>query len=352
MSKWKIETLEDAYQERPPVRYIVTGLIEVPSVNIVYGSPSTLKSMLLLDMTLNIARGEPWLKNNEDIPCKMMMKAPVLWVDLDNGKRRTMDRIKAVGAHYGVPKEERFYYISMPVGGLNMARSESYTELGTTIESQKIKGGIVIIDNLGCVLGDTDENSHGMASIMSNFRTYAERYGIAFVIIHHQRKTNGKSKGRAGESLRGHSSIEAALDLALLVEREEDSNRINIKSTKTRGVDVRPFSAFFRFRSNESELEQAWFEGVDSNDIERRTEKLILKFLATGEKNKKQLEESCKGEDKKATPQQVGNALQRLMKSKQIGEKPGKRKEKLYFRKDGDQLELHYSHEIKPTGGG
>ena len=40
---WTLFTLDDAYQDRAPVEYIVEGLIPAASVSTVYGSPGTLK---------------------------------------------------------------------------------------------------------------------------------------------------------------------------------------------------------------------------------------------------------------------------------------------------------------------
>lgn len=104
-----------------------------------------------------------------------------------------------------------------------------------------------------------------MIVVMSNLRRLADVTGAAVIVIHHQRKSNG-FKGRAGDTLRGHSCIEAALDLALLVERDEQaSDRIKIKSTKTRNVDVMPFNAMFAYehKPNSYELAEARFFGIE-----------------------------------------------------------------------------------------
>ena len=72
------------------------------------------------------------------------------------------------------------------------------------------------------------------------------------------------SGARAGDALRGHSSIEASLDLALHVVREPDSSKVTIRSTKTRGVDVPQVQAEFNYSHvpGTHDLEQAWFSGV------------------------------------------------------------------------------------------
>jgi len=57
---------------------------------------------------------------------------------------------------------------------------------------------------------------------MAHFRQLVEDHSLALILIHHQRKATG-TEARAGDRIRGHSSIEAALDVALLVERHPDA---------------------------------------------------------------------------------------------------------------------------------
>jgi hypothetical protein len=56
--------------------------------------------------------------------------------------------------------------------------------------------------------------------------------------------------------------------LALLIEREEGSSQVTIKSTKTRDVDVIPFGAIFTYehREDSKELAQARFWGTPVKD--------------------------------------------------------------------------------------
>ncbi len=115
------------------------------------------------------------------------------------------------------PATTPLYYVSMPVPWLDASDPLQVDLLVARLD--KLAARLLVVDNLGTVLGEADENSAEMARVMSNFRRLAEHTGAAVVILHHQRKGNG-FKGRAGDTLRGHSSIEAALDLALLIQRE------------------------------------------------------------------------------------------------------------------------------------
>ena len=96
---WQARTLADAYTQRPPVEYAVTGLFALPSLNIIYGAPGSLKSFLAADMAVSIAAGLPWLPEAPWQPGAVAIptrQAPVMWLDFDNGRNRTDDRFEAL----------------------------------------------------------------------------------------------------------------------------------------------------------------------------------------------------------------------------------------------------------------
>jgi hypothetical protein len=263
-------TLVDAYQERPPVEHIAGNMFELPSLNIVYGSPGTLKSFLMADLAVCAAAGidwlapAPWQIGNIAQPIKTR-QCSVMWVDFDNGSRRTHDRIAALSRARNLPIDTPITYYSMPYPWLNATDKGSIGALSLRI--QVLGCEFVVIDNLGTVSGGVDENSSEMIQVMSSFRQLAEETGAAIILIHHQTK-NRISTGRAGDSLRGHSSIEGSLDMTLMVEREELSDTISIKGPKARGVDINPFSAVFSYEDDQfGELITAKFWGTASEDM-------------------------------------------------------------------------------------
>ena len=107
-----------------------------------------------------------------------------------------------------------------------------------------------------------------MSVVMSSLRKMAERAGAAVIVIHHQRKSNG-FKGRAGENLRGSSAIEAAVDLAIHIDREPQSNDIKCTSTKNRLAPVDPFAASLNYTHKKGTREFATlhFIGLDVAEI-------------------------------------------------------------------------------------
>ena len=314
---WQVFTLQDAYLERPPVEYVAQGLFALPSLNIVYGAPGTLKSFILADLAICASAGmdwlppAPWINGNQSrgYPTR---QCPTMWLDFDNGRRRTHDRFGALGRSRNLPADTPLYYYSMPSPWLNAGDKNSIGNLLLRMQDKDIQ--LVLVDNLGVVSGDADENSGDMVAVMSEFRQLAEETGAAVVLVHHQRKGTGYT-GRAGDSLRGHSSIEASLDLALLVEREELSDTVSIKATKVRGEDVLPFSAVFTYDPRPGgEMETAHFYGIATEDNRsgEAIEREVMVALLGASLNKTELTKAVKDVLKEVGVNRIRDRIDRM----------------------------------------
>jgi len=330
---WRVFTLTDAYLERPPIEYIAAGLFPLPSLNIVYGAPGTLKSLIMADLAVCVAAGELWLPPAAWMPGATgfaTKHTPAMWIDFDNGARPTHERIGALARARNLPTDTPLYYYTLPTPWLDASKPESMGNLINRIISKGAQ--LVVIDNLGLISGGAAEGTEAMIPIMGALRQLAEATGAAIVVIHHQRKT-GKLTTRAGETLRGHSSIEAALDLAILVEREEGSNIISLKSTKTRGVDVYPFSAEFTYthKPNTTELETAKFWGlaVEDTTSDRAIEKAILDVLSLETLNQSSLVKAVKERGITGT-NRILSVIKRLETSKKIKAETGAKGAQFY----------------------
>jgi len=296
---WTFRTLADAYEPRDPLVYVVDGLFPLPSLSIVYGSPGTFKSLLLAEMCCCVAAGRPWLEplpTKGDVTPVRTTQAPVLWLDFDNGERRTDERMEAIGRARKLPADTPIYYAAMPFPWLDASAPAAVPFLVEQIG--KVNARLVVVDNLGVTSGKADENSAEMVQVLSAFRRVAEETGAAIILVHHQRKTSGFNT-RAGESLRGHSSIEAAIDLALLVEREEHAESAKMKSTKARGDDVLPFGALWTYehKSGTRELKTARFWGTPVEDVlsDAAIDRVAVEILrGDGKLNQKELADQVK----------------------------------------------------------
>ena len=276
---WQIRTLANAYQDRPPTQYIVDKYFARGTLSIVYGAPAVMKSMLMADLCACVVAGQDWLPgsngNGHGIP---VTQSPIFWLDMDNGTRRTDERFDALAKARKLSITAPLYYLSMPNPPFALDDLDGLLRLIDVIRACQAK--FVVIDNLGLSTGNVEENSAAMAHVMGYLRILTERTDAAVIVIHHQRK-GGAGQGRAGDALRGHSSIEASLDLALHVIREPNSAEIIIRSTKTRGVDVPQVTGRFNFEHvpGTSDLATAWFDGIAPVRGDNPVREAIIKIL-------------------------------------------------------------------------
>jgi hypothetical protein len=249
---WSLLNLADAYKERPPIEFVVGNIFPLPSLSVVYGSPGSFKSFLLADLACCVASGKDWLPPfgdplGEGYP---VTEGGAVWIDFDNGQLRTLDRFKALGSTMQLPEDVLLKIYSMPYPVFDARNQIQVIELQEMIALHEAK--LVVLDNLAMISGNADENSADMAEIFNNLRQISEITRTAIVVIHHPRK-GSQPQGRAGDRLRGHSSIEAAIDLALYMERSGDHLSVEIKPTKARDSMVKPFIARFAFELDKNE---------------------------------------------------------------------------------------------------
>jgi hypothetical protein len=262
-------------RERPPA--IVRNLLQRGSLNMFFSSPGSLKTLILLDLAFCVSQGHRWLVGLRDSSAGFeVSQCPVLWVDQDNGRDLMLERIEAITRAYGA-SEGPLHCLSFPQPGIAAARGLSLL----TRYALELGAGLVVLDNLLRIAGVRDENAAEIDMAMSNLRQFAEDTGAAVVLVHHRRKD---PSGREGDSIRGHSSIEAALDNAYLVIREEKSDFVNVKCTKARRRPAPPYSALWTYehKADGETLHTARFWGTPQRDMKAEAlEGLKVDLLAT-----------------------------------------------------------------------
>jgi hypothetical protein len=340
VANWQLESIADAYADTEPTRFLVDGLLPIPSLSIVFGGPGSLKSMLLADLAVCIANGLPWLEPTPDTTVAPGVtfhanQAPVIWIDFDNGRRRTRERMGAIGRGHNMPAtNENLRYVSMPTPWLDASDTAIVRSLAALVRKHSFK--LVVIDNLGLISGDIDENSGEMAQVMGLLRWLSEDTECAVIVVHHQRKSNGSlSAGDIpkGETLRGHTSIAASLDLALLIERKGREDAVAIIPTKVRDYqDFDTFGALWTFEHQDGtkRMERARF---------------FSRSVATGEEAyNRAIVETAKGELRKArSKMQVKDLIdltRDTMAAKPGGKAPGISKVRGLLREAAERGEM------------
>jgi hypothetical protein len=233
IDEWKPIPMEKIMNGGEPTRYLVDGIIEEKSLNVFYGAPASFKTMILMDCAICVAAGIPWLADDKGKGGFETRQCPVVWLDFDNGENRVLKRFHAMLGARGLLGKDVPMHVYAPDSSIFDASDARQVDMVSRL-LDKCKAGLTVADNLCLISGATDENSADMKTVMSNLRMIINRTGSSFVPIHHQKK--GRSEGRAGDSLRGHSSIEASLDLAMLVGKE--GNHAKMTPTKVRGAEI------------------------------------------------------------------------------------------------------------------
>lgn len=289
-TSWKIYSATEAFKPRAPRKFVVQNLLPQPGLAMAFGRSGDQKSLLILDMCVCVAAGIPWLApvHGNKFKSRKTLQSPVLWLDFDNGKDVMDERVEAAFRGHSLPRSTPFNYVTVPDEWLDISQTKPVQSLAQLGRAFSYK--LIVIDNLGAVEGGVDENSSKMAQIMGRLRWAAQFIGATFVIIHHPHKDYGQNSN-IGDLLRGHSSINAALDTSLLIERDSnDRTQLIIRGAKSRGSDIQTFGAKFTYthRSSTEELYSTNFHGYvveDKTSVTAARNKIIDLLTRNGAMN-------------------------------------------------------------------
>lgn len=290
-----------ALTPRPRTPSLVKGIVPAGSLNIWFGSPGSLKSNLLMDMAICVATGSPWLQRLQGDPNQTpgieTTQAPVVWVDVDNGEDITAERLRAFSQAYGTPITAPLTWFSFPTPPIVAAKGlEDLTDYILSVNAR-----LIVMDNLLTISGVRDENASEMLNALSPLRQMTETTGASVNLLHHPRK-NATTGGRDGDSLRGHGSIEGAIDYGFMIKRESnDRDDIQILNTKFRRRRVETFSALWTYEleADQETLASARFWACDNPDPKSQAtielKSRIINTLTSGKINQVHLREAVGG---------------------------------------------------------
>lgn len=193
---------------------IVQNVFEAGSVAVIAGRENTGKTFFAVNLGAHVAAGELWFG------CKVA-GGPVIYVAAEApGSVRTRARLAASQgfAHRRLP----FYVVSCAPGlGSEIDSIGDTQRLIATIRAiaslEGIEVRLVIIDTVASVLADGEENADGMLRLAAAAKLVAAETGVTVVLIHHPNKSDPTS-------LRGHSSLAAAVDTIVTIATDENTS--------------------------------------------------------------------------------------------------------------------------------
>lgn len=219
---FEVAALDEISDEVRP--QIVQNVFEAGSVAVIAGAPNTGKTFLAVHLAVHMAAGEAWFG------CKVS-GGPVLYVAAEApGSVKTRARLAA--SKEFAAKRLPFYVMSSAPGlGSEIDSPGDTQRLIATIRAVSAIEGIdvklVIIDTVASVLADGEENADGMLRLAGAAKFIATQTGAAVALVHHPSKSDPTS-------LRGHSSLAAAVDTIILLTTDENTGIRTATLTKSR----------------------------------------------------------------------------------------------------------------------
>jgi hypothetical protein len=205
--------------------WLIKQFLPLQGLAAIFGKPGSYKSFVALHIALCIALGRRW------------------------GGRRVVQRnvvyIAAEGAA-GLRKRKTGYQVAQPdlPSDLAFALVAAAPNLGTdkgdvpalvaAIEGADFKPGLIVLDTLAQTIGAGDENGAGMTAFVANAGALASRFNSLVLIVHHTGLGDDKR-------MRGHSSLNGALDAQILCERVDGdlAATLTLQKLKDDASDIR-----------------------------------------------------------------------------------------------------------------
>ena len=185
--------------------WLVKKLLPRKGVAAIYGASGSVKTFILLDLSLHIALGWPWAG-------RRVVQAPAIYIAAEGAAGLRKRKIGWELAHDGLPDNVPFHLIEVaPNLG---AGTSDLKGLIASIETAGVRPGEIAIDTVAQSMGVGDENNTGMVQFAANITALANHFECLVAAVHHVGLGDEKR-------LRGHSSFLGALDVSILSERKE-----------------------------------------------------------------------------------------------------------------------------------
>ena len=249
-SRFQLLTVQDIL-EQPPPTWRVSRLLPMRGVAMVWGASGAGKTFVALDLCSCTVRGEPWFG-------RRTKATRVIYIAAEGNLRL---RLEACLEYHGLPVKalDGLLIIQSAINLLNP--NADLPELLHALDAAVAAGGevgVIVIDTLNRAMPGGKENaSEDVGLVLSAARLIEERYACLVLFIHHA----GKDESRGS---RGHSSLKAAMDAELLIQRDGDIR--SLRADKVR--DDRDGEVFGMFRLKSVQLGPVSLDDPDANPSE------------------------------------------------------------------------------------
>ena len=204
------------------VNWLIRDYLEAEKVALIFGSPSSFKTFMVLDMGLSIAAGRDWHGHKVD-------HGAVFYI-CGEGLSGIDQRISAWTKHHNL-SADNFFISSSSVQMLSADCLEEIEVAAKKALSTAAKPKLIIIDTLNRNFGDGDENSTvDMTRFIQGIDRLSRKLRCAIIVLHHS-GLNDSTRSR------GSSALLGAVDFAYSCKVKNQFNGekiVTFRSTKTK----------------------------------------------------------------------------------------------------------------------
>jgi AAA domain len=204
--------------------YMIKGLIPSRGFGVIYGASGTFKSFVALDMAYHAALGWNWAGRRASQGVALYIAAEGM-----GGMAKRVEGFRM--AHGDWPG--RVPFALMPASPNLGSTKGDLDRLISSIDSMGRDPNLIVLDTLSQMLHGAEENGAGMTAFIQNAQTLATRFDCFVIAVHH---TGHGPQDR----MRGHSSLKAAVDTAIRVEKLPDgySSAVTFEKNKDGKSDI------------------------------------------------------------------------------------------------------------------
>jgi hypothetical protein len=203
-----------------PIQWRLKHVLPATGLAAIFGPSGSGKTFLTTDLGVAISQGNTWFGIRT-------YQAPVIYVMLE-GEGAIKNRVHAIEKVHGPLPAKGFGVITQ---SFQLTRTQDVVDLAEVVPT----GSVVFIDTLNRAAPTSDENSsREMGEILEAAKTLYRATNSLVILVHH----TGKEVSRG---IRGHSSLVAALDGAIEVQRNDQNRSWTLAKSKD-GEDGKTFN--------------------------------------------------------------------------------------------------------------
>jgi len=212
--RFRLHTVAEI-QAMPQVTWRVKGILPRRGLASIYGASSSGKTFLALDCAVSIALGTDWF-GHQVTPC------PAVYVVME-GRGGIHRRLTAIEQRRQITIPDTFRLV---VDHLSLFNDGDIEEFASVVKAEGADNGVIFIDTLNQSALEADENSSkDMGRILDRAQRLQVLTNSLVNLIHHA----GKDPARG---LRGHSSLQAAMDTVIEVKRDATGRTWSLAKNK------------------------------------------------------------------------------------------------------------------------